>query len=97
MFAEDAYSTVVDLSSIYMLADVEMNDSFVTQFGDRWEPFYHFTSQPGVMSACFVVVSKVILAKALKTRIRCFFFYQTRPKSNHCQTSHSVMIMTLKR
>ena len=96
LFAEDAYSTVVDLSSIYMLADVEMNDSFVTQFGDRWEPFYHFTSQPGVMSACFVVVTKVILAKALKTRVR-FFFYQTRPKSNHCQTSHSVMIMTLKR
>ena len=76
LFAEDAYSTVVDLSSIYMLADVEMNDSFVTQFGDRWEPFYHFTSQPGVMSACFVVVSKVILAKALNPRIRCFF---TRP------------------
>ena len=55
-----------------MLADVEMNDSFVTQFGDRWEPFYHFTSQPGVMSACFVVVTKVILAKALKTRVRFF-------------------------
>ena len=45
LFAEDAYSTVVDLSSIYMLADVEMNDSFVTafsQFGDWWAPFNTF-------------------------------------------------------